>query len=142
MATRYPIPAVGGLVIRNNKILLIRRATPPRQGQWSIPGGKLDWGESLEAATAREVMEETGIPVSVGQHLITLESIYGPADNPEYHYILVDYICTTLDDREPFAGDGVSDARFVSEAEALELVEWPETRDTIVAAFNAVGRPS
>ena len=136
----HPIPAVGAFVMRGEKILLIRRARDPRKGDWSIPGGKVDWGETLEAATIREVIEETGLTVSVGQHLISTEMRYGPTGHddpkPDYHYVLIDYICTPTDlAAQPIAGDGVSESGFYTETEALDMVAWGETREAITLAF-------
>ena len=89
-----PIVGVGAVILRQGVVLIVRRANPPLQGQWSIPGGALDLGEKLRAGVAREVREETGLDVEVGPVLDVLDSIF--PDNQgrtQYHYVLIDYLC-------------------------------------------------
>src|SRR3954469_21705036 len=97
MSRRYPdrpLVAVGALIVENAKILLVRRATEPLKGQWSLPGGLVEIGETLQAAVAREVKEETGLTVEVTQGAAVIDRIYpDPAGKVEYHYILIDYLC-------------------------------------------------
>ena len=82
------------MILDGDRVLLIKRAREPLKGQWSIPGGAVDLGETLERAVAREVKEETGLDVEVGPVVEVLERIIrDAADRVEYHYVLVDYRC-------------------------------------------------
>jgi 8-oxo-dGTP diphosphatase len=94
---------VGGVVIEGGRTLLIRRASPPLQGEWSIPGGLLEVGETLEQGVARELAEETGLAVHVVELIEVFERIFPappnvdgtPADatRPQYHFVILDYLC-------------------------------------------------
>jgi 8-oxo-dGTP diphosphatase len=98
-----PLVGVGGVVIDNGRALLIRRASPPLEGQWSIPGGMLELGETLTQGVARELAEETGLEVSVAELLEVFERIFpapqnadgtaGDSSRPQYHFVILDYLC-------------------------------------------------
>lgn len=89
-----PIVGVGAVILRNGEVLIVRRANPPLQGAWSIPGGALDLGETLRHGIAREVLEETGLVVEVGPLLDVFDSIHADdAGRTMYHYVLVDFLC-------------------------------------------------
>lgn len=87
-----PLIGVGAVVQLDNKILLIRRANEPGRGLWSIPGGLLEVGETLREAAKREVEEETGIPVEIGELIDVVENIVRDEDGRvKFHYVLVDF---------------------------------------------------
>src|SRR5258708_13831217 len=98
-----PLVGVGGVVIENERALLIRRGAPPMEGQWSIPGGMLELGETLTQGVARELAEETGLEVDVLDMIEVLERIFpglpgadgtpGDAARPRYHFVIIDYLC-------------------------------------------------
>jgi 8-oxo-dGTP diphosphatase len=98
-----PMVGVGGVVIDDGRALLIRRAGPPLEGQWSIPGGMLEVGETLEQGVARELAEETGLQVKVVELIEVFERIFpapanadgtpGNAARPQYHFVILDYLC-------------------------------------------------
>jgi len=111
MATRreypeHPLVGVGGVVIADGRALLIRRGAPPLAGEWSIPGGLLEVGETLEQGVARELAEETGLQVRVVGLIEALERIFpappnengtpGDPARPKYHYVILDYLCEML----------------------------------------------
>lgn len=91
-----PIVAVGAVIIDGDNVLLVKRANEPLKGEWSLPGGAVEVGESLEAALVREVREETCLDVAVGPVVDVLDRIRrDEVDRVEYHYVIVDYVCHT-----------------------------------------------
>jgi ADP-ribose pyrophosphatase YjhB (NUDIX family) len=89
-----PVLGVGALIFNRDKILLVERGKEPLKGYWSLPGGVLETGETLEQGIIREVREETGLEVKPLQVLEIFERIIHDAQGaPEYHYVLIDYIC-------------------------------------------------
>src|SRR5215510_15318693 len=89
-----PIVGVGAVIIHENRVLLAKRARPPLQGQWSLPGGVVELGETLRAATEREALEETGLMVKADEVLEVLDRIIPGADGrTRFHYVLVDFVC-------------------------------------------------
>ena len=89
-----PLLGVGGVVIHEGRALLVRRASEPLKGEWSIPGGLVELGEKLIEAVEREVLEETGLIVEAGEVLELFDSIWKDGDGRcRYHYVLVDYLC-------------------------------------------------
>lgn len=127
MAREYPdrpVVGVGGVLIEDGRTLLIKRGSEPLLGQWSIPGGTLELGESLQAGVAREMLEETGLEVKVLDMIETFDRIFSDpaaADGEskprlKYHYVIVDYLCERLSGT-PQAGGDVTDVAFATEAE-------------------------
>ena len=89
-----PIVGVGAVIVQDGQVVLIRRRYEPRKGQWTLPGGGVEVGESLEAAVAREMLEETGLQVEVGPVIEVFDRITRDEDQRvRYHYVLVDYLC-------------------------------------------------
>jgi ADP-ribose pyrophosphatase YjhB (NUDIX family) len=112
-----PIVGVGAVIVNNDRVLVVRRATEPLKGQWSIPGGMLELGEKLREGLAREVLEETSLEVEVGDVLDVFDSIFPDADGrTQYHYVLIDYRCTVRRG-EAAAGSDVSEVRWVRSEE-------------------------
>ncbi len=90
----HPIPGVGALIIQDGCVLLVERAKEPLKGYWSLPGGAMETGETLEGALCREVLEETGLEVDVLGLVEVFERVTRDAAGAvEYHYILLDYVC-------------------------------------------------
>ena len=115
MAREYPekpVVGVGGVVIENARVLLIRRGTEPLLGQWSIPGGTLELGESLKDGVARELLEETGLHVRVLDLIEAFDRIFPAAEpgntsvsRPRYHYVILDYLCERISGEPRAASD-------------------------------------
>jgi len=141
-----PVPTVGVVCLKGDEVLLIRRGQPPRLNQWSLPGGRLEWGETLQAAALRELKEETGVDAELLGLLDVVDGVFPARPSADgkgsgeitRHYVMIDYAARWTAG-EPVAGDDAADARFVSLDEALALVEWDETRRVIQEAFAAHG---
>jgi mutator protein MutT len=85
---------VGAVVFDDTRVLLVKRGHPPLKGEWSLPGGAVELGETLEMAVAREVLEETGVRVDVGPVVEVLDRVErDPDGRVEYHFVIVDYLC-------------------------------------------------
>jgi ADP-ribose pyrophosphatase YjhB (NUDIX family) len=136
-----PIVGVGGIVFRGESVLLIRRGREPALGQWSIPGGVVDLGETLQTAVVREVLEETQIEVEPLILVKVLDRIFRDREGRvTYHYVLVDFLCRPLGgDLRP--GSDALEARFVPVAELGALNVIPATRDVIHQAEGLLKTP-
>lgn len=89
-----PIVAVGAVILDGDRVLLVKRGKEPLKGEWSLPGGAVEVGETLEAALVREVREETCLDVTVGPVVEVLDRIRRDAgERVEYHYVIIDYVC-------------------------------------------------
>ena len=127
MTLPNPIPAVGVVCLRGDEVLLIRRGTPPRQGEWSLPGGRIEPGERAVDAALRELREETGVEAVISGLIDVVDGLFPEAGR---HYVLIDYAARWLSG-EPVAGDDAAEARFVALDEVEGLVDWSETRRII-----------
>ncbi len=108
-----PMVGVGAIIFREDRVLLVQRGRPPAYGKWSVPGGLVELGESLEKAVHREVLEEVGLNVRVRDLLAVLDRvILDRHGRIEYHYVLLDFLC--------FSDHGVP--RSASDALACEFV--------------------
>jgi ADP-ribose pyrophosphatase YjhB (NUDIX family) len=133
-----PLVGVGAIIIEDARLLLVKRAHPPLQAEWSIPGGVLEVGELMRQAAVREAREETGLTVEPGELLGVYDRIVRDADERvQYHYVLIDFLCRRV------AGDlaAASDAAEVrwfgqEELAALNLAE--DTLDVIQKGFAAL----
>jgi ADP-ribose pyrophosphatase YjhB (NUDIX family) len=117
----HPVVGVGAVVVRDGRALIVRRAHEPRKGEWSLPGGLLNLGESLADAARREVKEETGLDVELGPIIETFDRVHRDGEGRiRYHFVIVDFVCWS-DNGEPVAG---SDAEAVAWAGAGELAAY------------------
>ena len=137
---------VGGVVIDRDRALLIRRASEPLRGHWSIPGGTLELGESLQEGAARERKEETGLEVRVLDVIEVFDRIFTgdapveaiPPRGPRFHYVIVDYLCERISG-DPVAGGDATDVVFASEDE-LEKFHLTETATRVLRKAFAMER--
>jgi ADP-ribose pyrophosphatase len=118
---KMPQAAVGAVVFKDNRVLLVRRGKPPSKGIWAIPGGRIGLGESLQQAAERELREETGVMIKAGDPVFTFDYIDTDNNgNVRYHYIIIDLEAAFISGR-PKAGDDAADARWVSPEELQRL---------------------
>jgi 8-oxo-dGTP diphosphatase len=130
-----PIVGVGAIVVDQGRVLLAQRGHEPMQGQWSLPGGGVDCGETLIGAVAREVREETGLEVAVGPLVELVERVYRDADGRvEYHFVVADYLATVTGGRLEPASDA-ADVRWVTES---ELAEFRLNEQTLGVIYKAL----
>lgn len=133
---KHPISAVGVVVFKDDKVLLIKRNKPPKSFQWSIPGGAQDLGEKLKNAAKREVAEEAGIRIKNLKLVDAVDFIKKDADNAvEYHYSLIDYMAEWKSgELEP--GDDAVEAKWVFVNELAPFNLWQETTSLINKAIT------
>lgn len=118
-------------------MLLVRRANEPLKGEWSLPGGAVECGETLQIAAAREVREETGLTVEVGPIVDVIDRIrVDPEGRVRYHYVLVDFVC------RPRGGvlACASDAAEVAWAGVKDLPQFGLTQTTMSVIEKAIDR--
>ncbi len=122
----HPLAGVGAVIFRGEEVLLVLRGQEPARGVWSLPGGLVELGETLEEALGRELAEEVGITVQIAGITAVLDRIYRDSGGGvPYHYVLVDFLCDyEAGDMRP--GSDVTDARFtpLSELSQFELPEF------------------
>ena len=112
---KQPIIGVGAVIVEGGRALLVRRATEPLKGEWSVPGGMLELGEKLRDGVRREALEETGLGVEPGELLGVFDSIFtDDQGRTQYHYVLVDYLCRPISGKAR-PGTDVSEVRWVAE---------------------------
>lgn len=116
-----PLVGVGAVIVEGERVVLVRRAAEPMAGQWSIPGGLLELGETMRAGAVREAREETGLQVEAGEVLEVLDRIVPDGDGrPRFHYVLIDFLCRRVAG-ELRAGGDAAEARWVRESELAGL---------------------
>ncbi len=119
-----PIVGVGAVIIQDGRALIVQRAGEPRKGEWTVPGGVLEIGETLRSGVEREVLEETGLVVKAGSVVDVFENIWPDAEGKtQFHYVLVDFLCELVSGELKVATDA-SDARWISleELDSWELI--------------------
>jgi 8-oxo-dGTP diphosphatase len=129
-----PQACVGVVCLRGDSVLLIRRGAPPLAGAWSLPGGRIEWGERAEAAALRELHEETGVSAELTGLVAVVDGLFGE----DRHDVLIDYAARWLAG-EPVAGDDAADAAFHPLSDIGSLGLWDETVRIIRLAAAQAG---
>ena len=131
-----PLVGVGAIIIEQDRVLLVKRGHPPLTGEWSIPGGVLEVGETLRQAAVREAMEETGLTVEVGELLGVYDRVLRDADErTRYHYVLIDFLCRKIAGEPRAAGDA-DEARWFTCGELAQLALAADTAQVIKLGFE------
>jgi ADP-ribose pyrophosphatase YjhB (NUDIX family) len=130
-----PLVGVGAIIIENSRVVLVKRAHPPLQAQWSIPGGVLEIGELVRDAAIREAREETGLTVEPGELVGVFDRVLrDPNGRVQYHYVLVDFLCRRVSGELAAAGDAAAARWFTrEELPAMNLAE--DTLEVIDKGF-------
>lgn len=135
---------VGGVVIADGRAVLIRRGSEPLRGQWSIPGGTLELGETIAEGVRRELAEETGLEVEVMDLIEVFERIWpdgAPAGEakarPQYHFVILDYLCRPTGGTLR-AGSDVTEVALVAEHELERYALTPTAARVVRRAFQMV----
>jgi ADP-ribose pyrophosphatase YjhB (NUDIX family) len=132
-----PLIGVGAVIVKDDRVLLIRRGQAPLLGEWSLPGGVLECGETLREATVREAREETGLEVETVQMLGVYERIIPSADGrTRYHYVLIDFLCRPAGG-DPKAGSDAADVRWFTREELPALKLSADTVEVIHQGLQA-----
>ena len=134
------VPAVGVVCLRGQEVLLVRRGNPPKRGEWSIPGGRIEPGETARQAALRELHEETGVAAELVGLVDVVDAIFHnrAGDLVTRHYVLIDFVAHWTGG-EPVAGDDADEARFVPVSALDEFALWDETK-RIIAAGMAIAQ--
>ena len=134
-----PLIGVGAIIIEQDRVGLVKRGHAPLLGQWSIPGGMLEVGETLRQAAVREVLEETGLRVEVSELLGVFDRIVRDADERTlYHYVLIDFLCRRIAGEPQGAGDA-AEGRWFTRGELSQLSLAEDTAEVIKLGFEKSG---
>ena len=135
-----PVVGVGGVVLRDTRVLLVQRASEPLAGQWSLPGGAVELGETLEEAVVRELKEETGLVVRVVELVEAFERIIrDDSGRSRYHYVLLDYLCQPVEGTAR-AGSDVQAVAWATPEEFDRYGLSEKARAVCRKAFELAGR--
>jgi len=135
-----PIVGVGAVIVDQGRVLLVKRGSPPLLGEWSLPGGVVELGETLRGAAEREAREETGLMVRAGEVLEVLDRIVPDKDGaPQYHYVLIDFLCT-VKGGELRAGGDAADTCWANEGELGKFKLEQPAIEVVRKAFSAANQ--
>ncbi len=135
MRPGHPQVGVGGVVLSDQRVLLIRRGKQPLVGRWSIPGGTVESGETLEQALVREMAEETGLEVEPLELLTVFDRIERDGDRVVFHYVIADYLCRCLSGTAR-AGSDALEVRWVGPEELEQLDLTAKALEVVQEAFR------
>ncbi len=133
---KQPLVGVGAVIVENGRAVLIKRGNAPLLGEWSIPGGMLELGETLRQGAEREAAEETGLVVRATELLGVFDRVV-PDDEGKiiYHYVLIDFLCERISG-ELKAGADAADAKWFTPEETKQLALAEDTAAVIQAALK------
>lgn len=133
-----PLVGVGAIIIEASRVVLVRRGHAPLAGEWSIPGGVLEVGETLREAAVREALEETGLTVQPADLLGVFDRVLrDDAGRVRYHYVLIDFLCRRIAGDPHAAGDAL-EARWFTREEVSRLSLAKDTAEVIRLGFEKV----
>ena len=133
---QQPLIGVGAIIIKDRRVVLIKRGKPPLLGEWSIPGGMLELGETLRQGAEREAVEETGFMVRATELLGVFERIVPDAEQRiSYHYVLIDFLCEIISG-ELCASHDACDAKWFTPQEVAALPLAEDTAAVIQLGFT------
>jgi mutator protein MutT len=136
-----PLVGVGAIIIDDNRVLLVKRGHSPLIGEWSIPGGLLEVGETVRQAAVREAQEETGLTVETGVLLGVYDRLLADSDGRTlYHYVLIDFLCRRLSGEAKAAGDA-DDVHWFKREEIEKLALPEDTAEVIRLGFERAEHP-
>ena len=136
MSPRAPVVGVGGVVVRDGRVLLVRRGKEPLYGRWTVPGGTVELGETLEEALVREMEEETCLRVEPVEVLTVFDRIERDGGRVAYHYVIVDYLCRWRSGEARAAADALE----VAWASGAELAGYDLPPKALEVVRDALGR--
>ena len=137
-----PLVGIGAIIIEDQRVVLVKRAHPPLQAEWSIPGGVLEVGELMREAAVREAREETGLTVEPGELLGVYDRVLRNADQRvQYHYVLIDFLCRRVAGNLAAASDA-AEVRWFSREELSTLKLADDTADVIRKGFTRLAASS
>ncbi len=132
----HPLVGVGAIIIQDGRVVLVKRANPPLQGRWSLPGGLLEVGELVREAAVREAREETGLVVETGELLGVFDRVMrDESGRVQYHYVLIDFLCRVVGGQFQAATDA-AEARWFTLEELPALGLAQDTQNVIRKGFE------
>ncbi len=129
-----PQVAVGAVIFKDDKVLLVRRKNPPAQGEWAIPGGKVKWGETLRQALKREIMEETNLDIEPVRLLKVVEVLPDEIQST-FHYVILDYMAT-IKGGQLMPGDDALAVGWFGKEDLKQILTTPSTRKLLQQEFG------
>ena len=134
-----PLVGVGAIIVESDRVVLVKRGHAPLLGEWSIPGGVLEIGETMREAVVREAKEETGLIVAPGELLGVYDRLIRDGEGrARYHYVLIDFLCRQVSG-ELLAADDAIDVQWFTREELKDVSLAPETLDVILKGFERAG---
>lgn len=134
-----PIVGVGAVIVDDDRVLLVKRAHEPLKGEWSLPGGAVEVGETLAEAVSREVREETGLQVEIGPVVEVIDRVHrAPDGRVEFHFVIVDYLCAAIGGHLGASSDA-ADVRWTSFDDLASYKLTPQA-ETVIAKAREMSR--